>query len=123
MSVCPVAAILDYRVQRGSRPGPFFMFSDGRFLTRAALVSRLKAALVIAGVDDKKYSGHSFRIGAATTAAACGVQDSLIKTLGRWESAAYMLYVRPPRETLCNVSRMLVEQAGSTCTYNKDYVN
>ena len=123
MRVCPVAAILDYKVRHGSRPGPFFMFSDGRFLTRARLVSRLKAALVIAGVEDKKYSGHSFRIGAATTAAACGIQDSLIKTLGRWESAAYMLYVRTPRETLCNVSRMLVERAGSTCTYNKDCVN
>ena len=121
MSVCPVAAILDYRVRRGSHPGPFFIFSDGRFLTRACLVSRLKVALVTAGVGDMKYSGHNLRIGAATTVAACGVQDSLIKTLGRWESAAYMPYVRTPRETLYNVSRMLVEQAGST--YNKDCVH
>ena len=30
------------------------------------------------------YSGHSFRIGAATAAAKLGVNDSMIKVLGRW---------------------------------------
>ena len=36
--------------------------------------------------------------GAATMAASCRLQDSLIKTLGRWESAAYTMYIRMPRE-------------------------
>ena len=54
-----------------------------------------------------KYSGHSFRIGAATTAASVGVEDSLIKTLGRWESSAYLLYVRVPRDRLALVSKRL----------------
>ena len=31
-------------------------------------------------------------MGAATIAAARGLQDSLIKTMGRWESSAYTLY-------------------------------
>ena len=106
-NICPVAAILDYRVRRGSGPGPFFQFSDGRFLTRSQFVSHLKEALIAAGVDASKYSGHSFRIGAATTAAACGIQDTLIKTLGRWESEAYTLYIQTPRETLCKVSQVL----------------
>ena len=64
--------------------------------------------LQAAGIDLEKYSGHSFRIGAASTAARYRLQDSLIKTLGRWESMAYTLYIRTPREMLCTVSCVLV---------------
>ena len=59
--------------------------------------------------DDSEYAGHSFRIGAATTTVAVGVKNSIIKTLGKWESSAYMYlaYVRIPRERLAAVSRRL----------------
>ena len=40
---------------------------------------KVREALGPWGIDEKKYSGHSFRIGAAT---AAGIEDSLIKTLG-----------------------------------------
>lgn len=33
-----------------------------------------------------KAAGHSFRIGVATTARACGLNDSTIQMLGRWSS-------------------------------------
>ena len=52
--ICPVAAILDYRVRRGLYPGPFFLFSDRRYLTRARFVTYLKEALAAAGVDQNK---------------------------------------------------------------------
>ena len=39
------------------------------------------------------YAGHSLRIGVATTAAMAGVEDAMIQTLGRWQSAAYVQYV------------------------------
>ncbi len=108
--LCPVAAVLSYMVQRGSSQGPFFRFSDGRSLTRDRFVAAVRSTLQAAGIPSAHYAGHSFRIGAATTAALCGVQDSLIKTLGRWESAAYTLYIRTPPETLCAVSRSLVSK-------------
>ena len=73
--LCPVAAVLSYLVVRGMGEGPLFRFRDGRALTRSALVSQLRKALSSAGFDPSKYAGHSFRIGAATTAAACGVPD------------------------------------------------
>ena len=80
------------------------MLKNGRPLSRETLVRKLREALGSIGVDVSCYSGHSFRIGAATTAASVGIEDSLIKTLGRWESAAYLLYVRVPRDKLASVS-------------------
>ena len=78
--LCPVAAILSYMALRGPGSGPLFRFKNGRPLTRSSFVSKLREALEAVGVDCSGYSGHSFRIGAATTAASKGIQDSLIKT-------------------------------------------
>lgn len=105
--ICPVAAILAYAVQRGTTPSPFFRFSGTQALTRARLVKAVREALSAAGVEAHQYSGHSFRIGTATTAAAKGVPDSLIKTMGRWKSMAYTTYIRTPRAQLCAVSKTL----------------
>jgi len=118
--LCPVASILDYMVRRGAQSGPFFTFADGRFLTRERFVSAVRAALTTAGFNCSLYAGHSFRIGAATTAAQRGIQDSLIKTLGRWESSAYMVYIRTPRDTLCSVARTLVGGRGTARSANGD---
>ena len=61
----------------------------------------------------KNFAGHSFRIGAATTAAQCGIQNALIKTLGRWESSAYTRYIRTAPEVLYKVSRTLLTEVGA----------
>ena len=97
-------------VARGDRPGPLFMGEDGKYLTREKFVTEVRLALKEAGYPAEKYAGHSFRIGAATAAGRCGIQDSLIKTLGRWESSAYTRYIRTPPETLCEVARKLVAE-------------
>ena len=89
---------------RGLGEGPLFRFQDGRFLTRQRLVAKLREVLQEVGLHCEKYAGHSFRIGAV---AACGVQDSLIKTMGRWESVAYQLYVQTPQEQLAAVAATL----------------
>ncbi|XP_068738045.1 uncharacterized protein [Montipora capricornis] len=106
-SVCPITALGTYLSLRGSAPGPLFLFSDGRPLTRQQLSSFLQSTLHGAGYSGA-YSGHSFRIGAATTAAARGVPDHLIKTLGRWSSEAYQIYIRTPVSSIVRVSSQLV---------------
>ena len=105
--LCPVAAVLSYMTLRGPGKGPFFRFQDGTPLTRARFVICLKEAISEAGVDCSPYSGHSFRSGAATTAAKQGLSDTMIKTLGRWKSSAYQLYIKTPREQLSEVARVL----------------
>ena len=47
--LCPVAAVLSYMVKRGTGAGPFFVFEDKNFLTRASFVTQLWSALSTAG--------------------------------------------------------------------------
>ena len=93
---------------RPSNPGPLFVFSDSFPLSRSRLTQSICQVLSEVGVDCSGYSGHSFRIGAATTAARLGVSDSLIKTLGLWKSSAFMLYILTPWQRLAQVSSLLV---------------
>ena len=102
-----MAAMLDFLRVKGSTEGFLFRFEDGSFLTRPRLVSAFRAALETAGLDQSHYCGHSFRIGAATEAAKKGIEDSIIKTLGRWKSLVYLEYVKIPRSDLVHYSSVL----------------
>ena len=105
--VCPVSETLRYVGRRGPAPGPFFIFENGTPLTKAAFILRVREALVTLGLNCQDYAGHSFRIGAATTAAQAGLEDSVIRSLGRWNSDAFLRYIRTPREQLATYSRLL----------------
>ena len=96
-----------WHLEAAWREGPFFKFANGETLSRERLVRRVQEALELAGIDARKYSGHSFRIGAVTTAASVGLKDSLIKILGWWESTAYQWYVRISGDILAGVSQQL----------------
>ncbi len=107
-AICPVVAVLRYMVVKGPAEGPLFCWENGQYLTRERIVRELRNALRAVGVQAEDYAGHSFRIGAATTAAQRGIQDSLIKTLGRWESFAYILYIKTAPAVLQRVPKTLV---------------
>ena len=81
--------------------------SDGSPLTKAFFVASVRQALVRFGVNPRSYAGHSFRIGAAMAAAEAGVEDSVIQSLGRWNSTAFLRYIRTPRETLAAFTSQL----------------
>ena len=87
--ICPVAAVLSYMVLRGSGPGPLFLFRDGAFLTRPRFVAAIRLLCLKQGSTPcRPYSGHSFRIGAATTAASCmrnsGLADQGIRKVAEF---------------------------------------
>ncbi len=102
--ICPVKAILEYLAIRPQTEGALFVTEDMRPLTKQQFVGKVKAALIRTGIDATQYKGHYFQIGAATTAAVRGVPESRIKTMGRWASSTYLLYIKIPRQELANIS-------------------
>ena len=107
---CPVSAMVDYLEIRGTQSGPFFLDAAGRTVTKPWFVRRIRDILATIGIPAHQYAGHSFRIGAATTAALVGLADSTIQTLGRWHSAAFLRYIRTPKEDLAKFSASLARQ-------------
>ena len=93
-NLCPVTALLTYLSHRGNSPGPLFRWDNQKPLSKSKFVDHVRQALLAANIPAHLYTGHSFRIGAATTAASAGIEDSTIQTLGRWQSSAYLLYIK-----------------------------
>ena len=93
---CPVQTLKEYFSLRGSSPGPLFVYPPSHGITRDAFVQKFNNSLLWAGLSDQQYKSHSFRIGAATHAAALGYADSQIQAMGRWKSAAFHGYIRLP---------------------------
>ena len=108
-SICPVAAILAYIVSRGTNEGPFFRLSNGNPLTKHVFITRVRQALDALGLPQQLFAGHSFRVGAATAAAKAGIEDSTIQMLGRWNSAAFLCYIRTPKDQLARYSQQIAQ--------------
>ena len=94
--ICPVSLMLDYVTLRGSAPGPLFCWADGAVISRSYFTRSLKDVLQYFNLDEDRYKTHSFRIGAASWAAAKGMSDSQIRVFGRWNSNAFLRYIRIP---------------------------
>jgi integrase len=96
---CPVTAIksfLNIRTCLNNRPdSPLFLLEHGKPLTRKIFLNMLTQLCAVLGLDSQRFSGHSFRIGAATTAARNNVPEHMIQLLGRWSSDCFKTYIRP----------------------------
>ena len=95
--VCPVQSMSCYLQVRPQKPGALLIHFDGSPLTRYQFQAVLKRAARYLGWNTSGYSSHSFRIGAATTAALGGMPQETIMLKGRWKSSALQKYVRPNR--------------------------
>ena len=102
--LCAVMAMRAYFLLARPQRGPLLRFHSGRYLTRRMVSHLLRDSARVAGLPYRSLKGHSFRIGAASTAAAAGVPDWLIKVLGRWSSDCYQLYIRTPQNVLQSVA-------------------
>ena len=80
---CPVAALKQFKQVRGLTPGPLFSFADASPVSRNCFCRYLRDAVQWADFDANKYKTHSFRIGAATTAADMGMSELQHQSMGR----------------------------------------
>lgn len=110
--LCPVSALRHHLATHPSCAGPLFMFSNGTYLTRRRLNALLKLALP--SPITEPISTHSFRIGAATTAAASGAPTHVIQQLGRWNSDCFKLYTRLMDSTITTIAIRMAKNNLST---------
>ncbi len=100
---CPIAAltpILDHH--KGDACQPLFALSDGKPLTSKRLIQYIRVLIKSVelehqlGLDHNNFSGYSLRRGGATSLYAAGMSETTIKTMGRWRSYCFRLYVETP---------------------------
>ena len=111
--LCPVSAMQQYFILAKPRSGPLFYFASGRYLTRSSVTHLLRDSARSAGLPHESLKGHSFRIGAASAAAAAGLPDWLIKVLGRWLSDCYQIYIRTPESVLLSAAPKMASASGN----------
>ena len=111
--ICPVRAMNHYfeihRIRGFKYSGALFVKSDGKVITRIEFVDRVRQILRRLGLDEKCYSGHSFRGGAATSAAIARIEDHIIKTLGRWSSDCYTRYISTPKSAIREAQQSMAQ--------------
>ena len=75
---------IQHRISQGAHShSPLFVDSGSTVLTRNRFTGYAHHLLIRLGIDISRYNGDSFRKGAATSAAAAGMEDHLIQLLGR----------------------------------------
>ncbi|CAC5396816.1 ATM [Mytilus coruscus] len=135
--ICPYKTLLEYiQVRKEFSPinqtDPLFITIDKKPLERQYFLTCIKKGLDLRGFNSSHYNGHSFRIGAATSAGKAKIEDHLIKTLGRWSSDSYIRCIRVMPASIKsaqnrrvakqqrrdhNISCMCLELLGSVVSY------
>ena len=91
---CPVKAALRYLEMRPKGGEAFFCSYGTISITTYKFGTIVKRCMEYSGLPAAKFSSHSFRIGAATTAAMTGFSDAQFQHMGRWAFVAHLRYIR-----------------------------
>lgn len=103
-AACAVKSLQNLFTQFPRHPStPLFHSTSIGPFTREYLTAKLESDIRNLGIKGK-FSGHSFRRGAATTAEKNGLPREEIQQLGRWKSDAYKLYIQPSQERIHDTS-------------------
>lgn len=105
---CPLLSMTRYLQGRphARQNEPLFMTDKGKAMSRSWFTARLRLLCKRCGLPSQLYTSHSFRIGAATSAATL-VPASTLKAMGRWSSAAYERYVRPGVDEIISAQKAM----------------
>ena len=74
----------------------------------------VKALMKAVGEDPALFGAHSLRIGGASAALAAGVEPSVLRICGRWNSDIFEIYARLSREAASRVTSLI----GSTAFFD-----
>ncbi len=86
---------------------PLFLMSDGHALTRDTAVAATRRLIECIGLTPGEYAGHSYRKGGAQSLIDAGTPIHLLKTMGRWESECYRLYLTMPIRSIVDAARVM----------------
>jgi hypothetical protein len=97
--ICPYRALMDLVKLRGkhaNKEEDLFILPEQEIRSKyKTFVSLMRSLLKRKGYEESEYYTHSFRIGAATSASMLGMSKEEIKTMGRWSSECWNVYIRP----------------------------
>ena len=92
--LCPIEAMSDYIHLRGKTDGLLFIMENREPISRQQFQIHFTRSCILCDLPITSFKGHSFRIGAATLAAQRGYSDTQIRLMGRWNSNAFLRYIR-----------------------------
>ena len=95
--ICPVRHLLYYLSLRGYEPDPLFAFPTLSPIPRQFFSKHLNKLISFSGFQGSRYKSHSLRIGGASYYASLGYTNTQIQILGRWDSDAFIKYIRSSR--------------------------
>jgi hypothetical protein len=116
--VCALCAMVDFLACRtlfDSNPHePLFLYKNGISLSREILVFNTRLYISMIGINPDRFTGHSFRVGGATSMAASGFTEWEIMMLGRWSSDAYLRYIKAPVELQASFAKRMASPQSKT---------
>ena len=106
--ICPVRAFQKWWKRESSTGGrPLFCFNDGTPLTGRRFNSIIRECLGKGFPEGVKlFSSHSFRAGAASMMGELGFSDEDVKSVGRWNSRAFLEYIKLPRTRRAEIAKV-----------------